>query len=81
MGCREITEFVNLKWKKKNGKIIEKQIELKAKLPKGFWNGDDVIFNINDNDGVTVSFRIADAPLYEIDSSRNKVDYGDSSGI
>ncbi len=74
-GSNKIGKFVTIKWKKENGEVIEKQMELKKKLPRGFWNGDGVIFNIDGNDNVILSFRIKDAPLFEVDSSRKKVDY------
>lgn len=65
--------IVKIKWKKEDKSIVERDV--KVNLPTWFWNGDEIIFNINDKDEVILSFRVKASKFKEIDSDGNEVDY------
>jgi len=59
-----IPESVTIKWKKESGEIIERKVRLKENLLSRFGNNDTIVFNINDNDEVILSFeRHGDKPV------------------
>jgi len=71
-----IPESVKIKWKKSITKqVIERDVAVKSKLPKGFRNGDTIIFNINDNDEVILSFRMQAGKFEEVDSNGNPISF------
>ena len=68
-----IPESIKIKWKKDNGEIVEREVKVKENLPTRFGNNDTIIFNINDNDDIILSFeRWGDK---EIDSKGNEVTF------
>ena len=72
-----IPEFVTVKMKSENGKIVERNVKVKENLPSRFGNNDTIVFNITDNDEVILSFkRWGDK---EIDSNGNEVNYKKAS--
>ena len=73
-----IPDIVQIKWKNGNGKIIEKDVKVKENLPSRFRRDRDcIVFNIDDNNNVILSFKIKVAKYKweEIDSKGNRVDY------
>jgi hypothetical protein len=71
----DIPESVKIKWKKENGETVEREVRVKENLPKGFWNGSTMVFNINDKDEVILSFEVRSSKFQEIDSKGNEVDF------
>ena len=73
-----IPDIVLVKWKNGNGEIIEKDVKVKENIPSRFRSDrDSIIFNIDGNDNVILSFRlkVAKYKWEEIDSEGNRIDY------
>lgn len=66
-----IPPSVTIEWEKGDGKVIEKEVKVEENMPQGFWNGDTIIFNINDNDDVVLSFQMR-GHKHEIDTKGNE---------
>ena len=75
-----IPETVKIKWRKEDGVVVEKEVGVKENMPKGFCNGDTIIFNINDNDEIILSFEVKGFK-YEIDSKGNRIDFKEPSTV
>jgi len=63
---------VIIKWEKSNGEIVEREVNVGKNMPRGFWNRDTIIFNIDDNDNVVVSFKMKDVG-FEVDSKGKEI--------
>jgi hypothetical protein len=70
-----LPETVKIKWRKENGEIIERDVKVKENMPEDFSNGDTIIFNINKDDEVVLSFEVRKSKFNEVDSNGNKVDF------
>ena len=74
-----VPEQVNVKWKNGREEIIEKTVEVKKNIPRRFRSDRDcIIFNIDDDDNVimTFSIKVGKYKWEDIDSEGNKVDFG-----
>lgn len=71
-----IPETVKIKWKKADGITVEREVKIKGNVPKGFWDGDTMVFNINNKDEVILSFRMRNGKFNEINSKGNEVSWG-----
>lgn len=69
-----IPYLVTVIMKRNHGTIIERTVKVKENIPSRFGNNDTIVFNINDNDEIILSFKRWGAE--EIDSDGNPFDLG-----
>jgi hypothetical protein len=70
-----IPNTVEVKWKNGVGNIVQKEVKVKENIPSCFRTDRDcIIFNIDGNDDIELSFRIKTGQYQwkEIDSKGNK---------
>ncbi len=73
-------ETVEIKWRKESGEVVEREVKVKENMPKGFCNGNTIIFNIEETGGIILSFEVTGFK-YEIDSKGNRIDFKEPSTV